>query len=72
MTVVRNYSFFARTALNFFCIEEVYDMADAAVDTYTGAKKDAFQLLHSVSILTSVWICAGFITGYTVGVKSKN
>lgn len=32
---------------DFFGIEEVYDMADVVVDTYTGAKKDAVAALAS-------------------------
>lgn len=32
---------------DFFGIEEVYDMSDAAIDTYTGAKKDAVAALAS-------------------------
>jgi hypothetical protein len=32
---------------DFFGIEEVYDMADTAIDTYAGAKKDAVAALAS-------------------------
>lgn len=32
---------------DFFGVEEVYDMADAAADTYVGAKRDAFAALAS-------------------------